>query len=152
MQCKYFRIRSKYKKRHYYCTKQKKTINYDNCNSCKYKEYKVYKPIKKRTYKQNKKEKTRYSIIYTDLNKCAECGSIYNIEKNEVYEGAYRGRSIKYGMIVPLCHDCHERFHSNYKFNLKYKVLFQQEFLKTHTKDEFIDIFKQDYIYIQKKT
>ncbi len=150
MQCKYFRKRVKKKQYYYYCVKQKKIIYHSNCNNCKYKEYKIYKPIKKRTYKQSKKEKTRYSIIYTNLNKCAECGSIYNIERNEVFEGAYRGRSIKYGMIAPFCHDCHNRFHNDYEMNLRYKVRFQQEFLKNHTRDEFINIFKQDYIYIQK--
>ena len=93
------------------------------------------------------KQKERFSIVYTDLTKCCHCGSNLAVAKNEVYEGAYRQRSMKMGMIAPFCIKCHDRFHNDIMFNLHYKVLFEKEFLKTHTQDEFIKMFGQDYIF-----
>lgn len=146
MKCKYLRIRSKKYKKYGYCTKYKKEVPIycKNCNSI---EYKQQKPMKSRTNKLAKAEKERFSIIYHDLTKCCNCGSKIGIEKNEVFEGAYRQLSIKLGMITPFCKQCHKLFHNDIIFNLTYKVMFQKEFLKTHTLDEFITLFKQDYIY-----
>lgn len=154
--CKFLRIRSKKNKYYGYCIKYKKEVNlYCKCSDIEYKEYKA---LNKRTNKLNKKEKERFSIIYQDLNKCAECGlkhgsfdtinnTYIKVSKNEVFEGAYRQISIKLGMVCPFCDKCHDRFHNDILFNLKYKVMFQKEYLKNHSIDEFISVFKQDYIY-----
>lgn len=144
------------------CKKQKKIINIKECNGCKYREDKVStscrhfvksnnmsNQIKKRTYKQAKKEKERYSIIYNDLSKCCVEGCLtpyYNVEKNEVYEGAKRGASIKYGFVCPLCQNHHNQFHNDREFALYYKRLFQLEFEKTHSRNEFIDIIYCNYL------
>lgn len=147
MKCKYHRIRSKKYQYYGYCTKFKKEVSL-YCKECKEDiEYKEQKPLKLRTNKQAKREKERFSIIYPDLTKCAECGSKYGVEKNEVFEGSYRQISMKLGMVVPFCQTCHKLFHDNILFNLQYKVMFQKEFLKTHSLEEFIKIFKQDYIF-----
>ncbi len=147
-----------------YCKKQNKQIAFKDCTNCPYKEYKMQqcnlknnkkqsysslrvKSIKKKSHKLAKKEKERFSIVYTGLTKCCHCGSNLAVAKNEVYEGAYRQRSMKMGMIAPFCTKCHDRFHNDIMFNLHYKVLFEKEFLKTHTRDEFIKIFGQDYIF-----
>lgn len=148
MNCKHLTLRSKKGKKYYYCRLMKEEITLLNCcQECDSKEYKVYKVLKKRTYKQVKKEKVRFSIIYNDLNKCCNCGSTIGIELNEIYEGAYRRRSIEHGAVAPMCHNCHKKFHNDSTFNLHYKVLFEKEFLKTHSKEEFIRIFGQDYIF-----
>lgn len=169
MKCKYFKTRkkdNKIERRIYnYCSLLKEEITYSRCRECVNKEYhlpdaskmdKTYKlkqksPLKKRTSKQAKKEKNRFSIIYQDLKKCGYCGSEIAIELNEIFEGAYRQTSIKYGMVAPFCHKHHRRFHKNRLFNLKYKSMFQKEYEKTHTHNEFMDIFKQDYIYLYEK-
>lgn len=151
MNCKNYKTRTKKGIKYNYCTLLKKEITFEECKHCTNKEYKQYKKLKSRTYKQSKKEKNRISIIYQDLTKCCYCGSKREIEINEIFEGAYRTSSIKYGMVCPFCKDCHKRFHNDYKFNLFYKVMFEKEYLKTHTLDEFIEIFKQDYIYLSKK-
>lgn len=132
------------------CKKQNKIINLRECNGCKYRENKVAnsKQIKKRTYKQSKKEIQRYSIIYQDLSKCCVNGCLspyYNVEKNEVYEGAKRSASIKYGFVSPFCQNHHEQFHNDREFALFYKRMFQREFEKTHTRNEFIDIIHCNY-------
>lgn len=154
MKCKYLKIRSKKGIRYYYCSLLKKEILVKNCYNCTEKEYKIYNTLKKRTYSLSKKENKRFSIIYRSFDKCAECGvkTLNNgIDKNEVFEGAYRQLSIKLGMIVPLCRDCHQRFHSDRVMNLKYKDMFQREYLKNHTLDEFLELFKKDYSYLYKQ-
>lgn len=164
MNCKYFKTRTKtrkgIKKIYHYCTLLKMETTHQNCGCCENKEFKQYKstlqcktPMKNRSSKLNKREKNRYSIIYQDLTKCAKCESKIGIEKNEVFEGAYRQTSINYGMVVPFCRDCHDEFHNDIITNLTYKVMFQKEFMKNHSLEDFIQIFKQDYIYVleQKK-
>lgn len=151
-----------------YCKKKKKVINIKECSNCKYKGYVTKchelknlnkKTLKSRSNKLAKKEKGRYSIIYTDLTKCCKCGlkngdydnriNMYTkIEKNEVFEGSYRQVSIKLGMIAPLCIFCHKQFHKDILgMNLSFKVMFEKEYLKTHTIEEFIASFGQDYIF-----
>lgn len=151
------------------CKKQNKIINIRECNGCKYRKYTTSchqlnkcrqkspkivslsnnRQIKKRTYKQSKKEKERYSIIYQDLSKCCVNGCLtpyYNVEKNEVYEGAKRGASIKYGFVCPLCKNHHDQFHNDRNFALYYKKMFQKEFEKKHSKQEFINIIHCNYL------
>jgi len=147
MKCKYHRIRSKKYQYYGYCTKFKKEVSL-YCKECKGNiEYKEQRTLKSRTNRQAKREKERFSIIYRDLTKCCNCGSKTGIEKNEVFEGSYRQTSIRYGMVCPLCETCHTQFHNDIMFNLFYKVMFEKEFLKTHSKEEFIKIFGQDYIF-----
>ncbi len=50
-------------------------------------------------------------------------------------------------MVCPFCKTCHTQFHNDIMLNLFYKVMFEKEFLKTHSKEEFIKIFGQDYIF-----
>lgn len=157
MACKYYKMRKKNNKKekriYYYCSKQRKEINYSNCKDCPYKQLKSSRKaaIKKRTYKLAKREKERFSILYDDLTKCCVCGSSTNIELNEVFEGSYRQLSIKYGCVVPLCHLHHKQFHNDRQMNLYFKSLFQTEFEKTHSCEEFIKIFKKNYIYLYEK-
>ncbi len=153
MKCIYFKIRSKKKKRYCYCTLKNKEVSFSCYQECDKKEYKTYKPIKKRTYKQAKKEKERFSIIYSDLSKCCveDCNSAYKVSKNEVFEGAYRNRSIIYGAICPFCEDHHRKFHNDVSFNLKYKIMFQKELIKLYSRDWFIKTFGQDFEFRAKK-
>lgn len=133
-----------------YCKKRKKIITIDDCKLCKYKEYKnkPFKPLKNRTYKTIKLEKNRFSIIYSDLTKCCVkgCNSAYNqVEINEVFEGSYRCRSIKYGAVCPMCKQHHDLFHKDKLFNLRYKLLFQKELISCYSLDWFIKVFGQNY-------
>ncbi len=157
MNCKNYRTRTKKGKKFGYCTLYRKEVPIFSCN-CNNKEYKRYKPLKSRSNKLDKKEKERFSIIYPNLTKCCECGlktgdfdirlNIYTrVEKNEIFSGAYRGLSIEDGMVAPMCIFCHKLFHKDTLMNLTYKVKFQKEYLETHTLEEFIKRYGQDYIY-----
>lgn len=148
MKCKHFKIRRKKGKVYYYCTLKKEEVSFSCYQECDKKEYKEYKSIRKRTYKLAKNEKKRFSIIYSDLSKCCVNGCMtpyYKVEKNEVYSGSYRNRSIKYGAVCPMCKTHHDLFHKNNLFNLQYKVLFQQEFVSCYSLEWFINTFGQDY-------
>jgi len=158
MNCKNLRNRVKKGKPYLYCIIKKRIINYEDCRNCDLKEYKQYKPMKSHTNKLAKKEKERFSIIYPDLTKCCECGlktgdfdmrinQYTHIDKNEVFEGSYRQVSIRLGMVAPMCTYHHKQFHNDILMNLTYKVMFEKEYLKTHTKEEFIANFGQDYEY-----
>ncbi len=147
-------MRKRKGKVYYYCTLKKKEIPFSCYQECDKKEYKEYKPIKKRTYKLTKSEKERFSIIYHDLSKCCveDCLTPYSkVEKNEVFEGSYRNRSIMYGAVCPMCKQHHDLFHKDNLFNLRYKVLFQQELIKDHSLEWFIKTFGQDYTIKYKK-
>lgn len=158
MNCKYYRTRTEKKIKYGYCLKDKKKVPLF-CKECDNIEYKEKKMLKSRTNKQTKREKERFSIIYPDLTKCCVCGlktgdfdkriNQYTcIEKNEVFEGSYRQISIRLGMVAPLCIFCHKQFHKDILgMNLYFKVRFQKEYLKNHTREEFIGSFGQDYEY-----
>lgn len=156
--CKYLKQRQKDYKWYGYCSKKREIVPLF-CKGCDDMEFKEKKTLKSRTNKQAKKEKERFSIIYPDLTKCCECGlktgdfdkrinQYTRIEKNEVFEGSFRQVSIRLGMIAPLCIFCHKQFHKDILgMNLSYKVKFEKEYLKTHTREEFIKTFGQDYIF-----
>jgi len=159
--CKHLKQRQKDYKWYGYCTKYKKIVTLF-CKECDVIEYKEQKGLKSRTNKQAKREKERFSIFYKDLTKCCECGlktgdydrrinSYTTFAKNEIFEESYRQHSITLGMLAPLCIFCHDKFHNDTLFNLEYKAMFQKEYLKIHTNEEFIKMFGQDYIYKLKK-
>lgn len=156
MKCINHRIRTKKGIKYGYCVKYKKEVAlYCSCDGIDVKNVSPLKVsklltskniMKKATYKHYKKEKERFSIIYNDKSKCCICGSkIGHIDTNEVFEGAYRMTSIKYGACNYLCRKCHIRFDNDRLFNLKEKVKFQNKFIDMYGYDWFIDTFKQDY-------
>lgn len=128
-----------------YCTLLKKEVSiYCKCDDIEYKEKKVFKKV---TYSRAKREKERFSILYHDLSKCAECGSkIGHIDKNEVYEGSKRNVSMLNGFVVPFCHNCHERFHNDRVFALKYKRMFQSVYEETHSREDFLNLVHRSYL------
>lgn len=148
MNCIYIRKRIKKKQNYFYCTLKKCEVSFSCYQDCDNKKYKEHKAIRKRTYKQSKKEKERSSIIYQDLTKCCVKGCITpycQVEKNEVFEGAFRNRSIKYGAVCPFCKNHHDLFHNDSAFNLKYKIFFQQKLVEKYSLEWFIKTFGQDY-------
>lgn len=103
--------------------------------------------MKKKTSKLRKLEKNRYSVFYETLGMCCNCGSMYQITKHEIFEGRNRKNSMKYGFVIPLCLSCHQRLQEDVDFNYKWKVKSQQYFESNYgTKEEFIEIFRRNYI------
>ncbi len=85
-------------------------------------------------------EKHRWSLLTEDLTTCVECGRPKD-DLHEVYEGAYRQRSMIYGCVIPLCRQCHNRIHQEKELKLKYKRMFEKLFAEYYPKEEFHNVF-----------
>lgn len=140
MSCKYLskalngKIKCKYYKRY---------IDYNvDCKNCLNQNLVRNKPIKNKTNKQKQLEKNRYSIFTTNLNKCYYCGKEGKMDLHEVYGGSNRKRSIKNGLVVPLCRICH----SNEEIIQYLRIKLQKEFEKTHSREDFIKLIGKSLI------
>ena len=84
------------------------------------------------------------------MRKCYLCGRAWGIEKHHVFGGSNRKKSEKYGMVVDLCHWCHNEppdgVHHNSEVNHRLKAGFQGKFEETHSREEFRRIFGKSYI------
>jgi hypothetical protein len=45
------------------------------------------------------------------------CGSTRRIERHHIFGGALRKKSEKYGLVVDLCHNCHNESPNGVHFN-----------------------------------
>ena len=145
--CKYITIRSKNYEKYFYCRLNKKIINYTTeCIKCVKNEPRKNKCINKKTCKQIKLEKSRYSILTDDLEHCYICRfqgkKVLRDDLHEVYFGANRKRSILNGLVVPLC----RKHHQNEEILNELKVAMQKMYEVNHTRDEFIKLIGKSYI------
>ena len=141
-----------------YCKKLNKEIKLKQCTNCKYKEYQKKIPvliknrkkikkidgIKKKSAKLSKLENNRFSIITNDLKHCIVCGKEKN-HLHEVFPGASRINSIKYGMVIPVCVNCHQELHKNGKLTMYYKRLAQTRFEEYYKDIDFVSIFHKNF-------
>ena len=145
--CKYITIRTKNYEKYFYCRLNKKIINYTTeCIKCVKNEPRKNKGINKKTSKQIKLEKSRYSILTNDLEHCYICRfqgkKMLRDDLHEVYGGANRKRSILNGLVVPLC----RKHHQNEEVISELKVATQKMYEVNHTRDEFIKLIGKSYI------
>ena len=132
MNCKYLSKSLNGKLR---CKLLKKSILLSDCIKCLKNEPRVNKRIKQRSAKQNKLEKQRYSIFTDDLERCFNCGRKAD-DTHEVWGGSNRKRSIKYGLCIPLCRECH----SNEKIVMKLRKSLQEVYIQRYGEQKFIEI------------
>ena len=98
--------------------------------------------MKKKSSKQAKLERQRDKNIVKS-GRCENCGKICaELDPHEVYGGSNRKRSIKYKFIKLLCRECH----SNENIINQLRIDTQKEYMKTHTKEEFIELIGKSYI------
>lgn len=105
-------------------------------------------------------ERNRFSIATTDLSHCYICGG-YKHDLHEVFHGRNRVNSMKYGCVIPVCRNCHNRIHHDvskyditingikYKgiiFDTECKIKMQHIFNSTYPDVDFISIFYENYI------
>lgn len=117
------------------CKYFKRVIILDECRQCLKIEPRVNKGIKKRSAKQIKKEKNRYSIFVDNWERCIICNKKAD-DIHEVWGGSNRQRSMKYGLCVPLCRMCHE----NEKEIMKLRERLEKEFIEQYGEEKFIKI------------
>lgn len=132
-----------------YCNKLKREIKISECSNCKYKEYSIKSnltKLKKRTSKQAKLERNRFSILTNDLEHCVICGAKKD-HLHEVFFGRNRTNSIKWGCVIPLCSAHHVEMHKNKEWQEYWHIIAQKKFMEYYHKsiDEFIDAMKKNY-------
>ena len=81
---------------------------------------------------------------------CYVCGTTQNIHLHHIYMGANRNNSDKIGAWVYLCAYHHNGssagVHYNHKLDMELKIKAQEEYEKTHTREEFMKIIKRNYL------
>ncbi len=145
--CIYLTQRTKKYESYFFCKFNKQKITLSDCKKCSELKYKEMKPIRKKSKKQAKIERNRFSIITNDLEHCYICAergikNVFKDDLHEVYGGRNRKRSIENGLVVPLCRKCHQD-----EFILEWlKKFIQLEYEENHTREEFIRLIRKSYI------
>ena len=146
MKCINFRFRTKDYQKYIYCTNKKKKIQYEECKDCKYKEYKQVKELKKKSNKLKRLENNRFSIITDNLKICYICKQKKKDDLNEVFEGSNRQMSMKYGLVIPICRECHNKYDLDINLRSKYMKEAQIIFENTYSHELFMKEFKKNYL------
>ena len=103
--------------------------------------------LRKKSNKLAKLEKKRYSVFSNDTKKCYLCDSKYKLTWHEIYAGRNRQNSMKYGLCLKMCLNCHSREQENSQFNdywHKQGQLYWEEFIGS--REEFIKVFRRNYL------
>ena len=146
MKCINFSIRTRNEEKYLYCVKKHKEIKFKDCSNCKYKEFKPIKELKKKSNKLKKLEAKRYSIITDNLKVCYICQKRKKDDLNEVFEGSNRQMSMKYGLVIPVCRQCHIKYDLNKELRQKYQREAQKKFEEKYGRDLFMQEFKKNYL------
>lgn len=91
------------------------------------------------------------SILQDDLTYCYVCGrSCEKLDRHEVFGGAYRQKSKRYGLWIMLCHNsCHlngvHAFPRQYEYiKAKAQGIAMRQYM--WTKEDFIKEFGKSYV------
>lgn len=91
----------------------------------------------------------RYSIL-NNLDKCYFCGTKAQCIHEVFFGTSNRKKSIENGFCIGLCNKHHNMsnnsVHFNKKMDLELKQLYQKEFEKKYTRDEFIKLIGKSYL------
>ena len=90
------------------------------------------------------------SIMTKNMEVCFLCGSRKCTEIHHIYSGPFRKKSTKYGMVVPLCYECHRGtngVHSNRAKMDKLRALGQRKFQEVYPNIDFLKTFGRNYFY-----
>lgn len=90
------------------------------------------------------------SIITDDMNECYICHSTQNIEIHHIFGGVNRSNSTIYGLVIPLCHRCHNEppygVHFNKEMADELKALGQAKFEQRFADIDFKEVFGRNYL------
>lgn len=92
-------------------------------------------------------ERNRYSVFSKDTERCYLCGSTYKLTWHEIYSGKNRQNSMKNGLCLRLCLNCHSKEQEDSQFNdywRKQGQLYWEE--NTGSREEFIKVFRRNYL------
>lgn len=102
--------------------------------------------VPKPTYKKQRK-----AVKHTPVEKkCYLTGATTGLHKHHIFGGANRKLSEQYGLYVYLIPEYHNMsdkgVHFNREFALELKRYGQAKFEQEHSRDEFIRLFKRNYL------
>lgn len=92
------------------------------------------------------------SIIQKDSSKCFICHSRQWLEWHHIFGGALRGKSEEYGLVVRLCHYCHNEpprgVHQNRYIRRKLQAIAQKKAMEYYEwdREQFIKEFYKNYL------
>lgn len=89
-------------------------------------------------------EKNRFSILTDDMEHCYICKKPKE-DINEIFMGRNRQNSMKYGLCIPMCRKCHNKFHEVRAYQLHIMKEAQEVFEKIYSHEEFMQIFRENY-------
>ena len=92
-------------------------------------------------------ERNRYSVFSEDTEKCYLCGCTYKLTWHEIYSGKNRQNSMRYGLCLRLCLNCHSKEQEDSQFNdywHKQGQLYWEE--NIGSREEFIKAFRRNYL------
>ena len=101
--------------------------------------------MKQKSNKLAKLERNRTSILTDDLEHCYLCGRNAS-EIHEIYSAGSRKQSMLHNFTIPICRECHQHITLNYYDNLQLKQVCQKKFEETHTREEFMQIIRKNYL------
>lgn len=101
--------------------------------------------MKYKTSKLKQLEKERFSL-FCDGTYCCKCGSSYNLTWHEIFEGRNRQNSMRYGLCLRLCLDCHRKITNDNDFLNEWHKKGQTKFEEVYPELDFLSIFYKNYL------
>lgn len=92
------------------------------------------------------------SVMTDDMDHCYICGKCGPLEIHHVFGGPNRSLSTKYGLVVPLCHKCHNQAPDGVHFNAErmawLRMKGQEAFEKHYPGVDFCRLFGTNWKYV----
>jgi len=85
-------------------------------------------------------EKNRFSVFTNDMNKCIICNQPRQ-DINEIFMGRNRQNSMRYGLCIPMCRKCHEKYHKDRNMQLYFMEKAYNVFIELYSIKEFKNTF-----------
>lgn len=85
------------------------------------------------------------SLFDTEDGHCYICGRYDLTARHEIFRGTNRQNSKRTGLWINVCDICHRNLHKRDN-ELEMCRRGQRRYERTHTRDEFIQIFGKDYL------
>lgn len=86
------------------------------------------------------------------MRECFFCGATQRLERHHIFGGANRKKSDKDGLVVDLCHECHNEppygVHHNKEMMLELHQYGERLWLEQHdaTIEDFIKAYGKNYL------